>query len=366
MLFESRCIPPGGVTVPRNSAAIIVSAPCRLGRIGPLGSYQTLRHDTSAAPQAPSRLPWLPTMRARGHLTTERVVPRAMTRADGWRGLRERRRVGGYAELAPPRDLLPCVEAVWTYRTPDDGPPPQHRVLPHVGVSLCLEYRTRGADAGDIRALLLGPVRESRIFEPERGLVMEAVQLHPEWSRALLGVAPEDHTDRLDDWCDVRPRQAAELTGRAEEAVAAGRAPLPGLLSWLSGRWQRCRTDPATRLAHAALRRLRGEVGGQGRVEAVARELGVSPRHLRRVVGAVAGRSPKSIHRVERLNRAVAEGDATVKPRWAAVAAGHGYFDQAHLIREFRELVGFTPTDLHTERRTQRVRFFQAGEGAQP
>lgn len=274
--------------------------------------------------------------------------------------------MGGYAEFAPPPDLSPCVEAVWTYRTPTEGPPPQHRVLPHVGVSVCLEYRTRGREVLNLRALLLGPVRESRIFEPEPGLVMEAVRLRPEWSRALLGIAPEAHTDRLDEWLDVRPRRVAQLSDCAEEAVAKGRPALPGLLDWLCGHWHGCRTDPATRLTHAALRRLRGAPGGQGRVEAVARDLGVSPRHLRRVVRTVVGRSPKAIHRVERLNRAVAEGDGVARPQWAGVAVSHGYFDQAHLIREFRELVGTTPADLHAERRAQRVRFFQSAEGAGP
>jgi AraC-like DNA-binding protein len=35
---------------------------------------------------------------------------------------------------------------------------------------------------------------------------------------------------------------------------------------------------------------------------------------------------------------------------WAATAASCGYYDQAHLIREFRSFSGLTPLDYMTKR----------------
>ncbi len=37
--------------------------------------------------------------------------------------------------------------------------------------------------------------------------------------------------------------------------------------------------------------------------------------------------------------------DGQARADWAAVAAEHGYSDQAHLIDEFRDLAGLTPAD---------------------
>jgi AraC-like DNA-binding protein len=41
-------------------------------------------------------------------------------------------------------------------------------------------------------------------------------------------------------------------------------------------------------------------------------------------------------------------------PRWARLAVAAGYYDQPHLIREFRSLAGLTPGEVHRERARQR------------
>ena len=55
-----------------------------------------------------------------------------------------------------------------------------------------------------------------------------------------------------------------------------------------------------------------------------------------------------------RFQRAVGLLHAPARPTFAAIAAACGYFDQAHLNRDFRELAGATPTALRAE-----VNFFQ-------
>jgi AraC-like DNA-binding protein len=82
------------------------------------------------------------------------------------------------------------------------------------------------------------------------------------------------------------------------------------------------------------------------RVSELAAELGLSERQLRRAFDAVVGLSPKRFLRIVRFRRALHEARACTRPEWAAIAEQQGYFDQAHLIAEFRSLTGCTPSAL--------------------
>jgi AraC-like DNA-binding protein len=81
--------------------------------------------------------------------------------------------------------------------------------------------------------------------------------------------------------------------------------------------------------------------GGEVRVESVADRLGVTARHLRRAFTENVGIGPKEFARTVRLQRAVRM--AAISCDWARIAADAGYYDQAHLIADFRQLVGLTP-----------------------
>lgn len=77
------------------------------------------------------------------------------------------------------------------------------------------------------------------------------------------------------------------------------------------------------------------------RVESLAEELGLSRQYLRRLFVEHTGLSPKTFGRVGRLRRLLAvlrDGTPAVD---AALEAG--YADQAHMVHEFRALVGRTP-----------------------
>jgi AraC-like DNA-binding protein len=79
-------------------------------------------------------------------------------------------------------------------------------------------------------------------------------------------------------------------------------------------------------------------------VAALAREVGWSRRHLTQRFQEEVGLSPKVTARVLRFDRARRLLGRPARPALADVAAVCGYFDQAHLNREFRELSGLTPT----------------------
>lgn len=101
-----------------------------------------------------------------------------------------------------------------------------------------------------------------------------------------------------------------------------------------------------------AWRRLK-ESGGGLAVETLATEIGCSRKHLTARFTEHIGLPPKTMARILRFHGVVAELDRRGGKviRLGDLAAQHGYYDQAHMAREFRQLAGISPTE-HL-RRTQ-------------
>ena len=83
-------------------------------------------------------------------------------------------------------------------------------------------------------------------------------------------------------------------------------------------------------------------------VGAVARALGMSERHLHRRFLQQVGLSPSQFRRIRRLERVI---DALRRlppdPPMASFALDQGFFDQAHMNHELKDLTGMTPVALH-------------------
>jgi AraC-like DNA-binding protein len=95
---------------------------------------------------------------------------------------------------------------------------------------------------------------------------------------------------------------------------------------------------------------------GRGRVDELCAHVHLGPRQLRSEFHRELGIGPKTAARLMRFEHAVSRVGAAVRsgrtPSLAGVAADCGYADQSHLTRDFRQLVGLSPTAwLDQERR---------------
>lgn len=109
-------------------------------------------------------------------------------------------------------------------------------------------------------------------------------------------------------------------------------------------------SDPAIRYAISALE------AGQS-VAHVADRLGQSSRTFTRRFSAQVGIAPRRFARVRRLQRILRAARRTAAPDWSALAAQHGFTDQPHLVHDFRDLAGITPSAYkpHSPRRNNHV-----------
>jgi AraC-like DNA-binding protein len=100
--------------------------------------------------------------------------------------------------------------------------------------------------------------------------------------------------------------------------------------------------SPAIEWSWAQLQQTHGRIS----IARIAQELGWSHRRLISRFREQLGLTPKALARVIRFDRAVQSLSSSGSSGLAAVAFDCGYFDQAHMNRDFRELAGTTPAAL--------------------
>ncbi len=198
----------------------------------------------------------------------------------------------------------------------------------------------RGPDAH-----VLGPQQRARRKVIAAGQRAVIARLRLGAQQTVLGVSASSLAGRTvplevlwgpDDTARLLDAVASARTGA--EAVAA----LEGTLDARRGVFE-ARDDHAA-LVRAAAQRLDG-----ARVGDVAEALGVSERTLRRAFHEAAGMGPRSYARLLRFHRALGAARHAPRSDWARVAVACGYYDQAHLIAEFRAIAGVTPGVLLRE-----------------
>lgn len=220
--------------------------------------------------------------------------------------------------------------------------------VPSTGVHLVVRFGPHVPRGFDIHAM--GPRHKVRRKLIRGGQSTVIARLPLGTYRAVLGQSASEFAGRIVALGDIWDTAA---TQRLEEQLAAARdagAAAAILKAAIAERLEpgKC-FDTNLRLTQSALRRLETR-----NVTSVAGELGVSERHLRRVFREVVGLSPKAFFKLMRFERALNAAKGGSDLSWSDIAVGAGYYDQAHLIADFRSIAGATPREFLAEMRSQR------------
>jgi transcriptional regulator GlxA family with amidase domain len=79
-------------------------------------------------------------------------------------------------------------------------------------------------------------------------------------------------------------------------------------------------------------------------------QVGLSRRRFIEVFTAHVGLTPKVFTRLLRFHKARQFSEQVERPVWANIALACGYYDQAHLISDFRKFSGHTPAAYELQR----------------
>ena len=168
------------------------------------------------------------------------------------------------------------------------------------------------------------------------------VRLTPLGAHALLGVPMYELSNTVTDLSD--------LLGNGAETLATQLAEAPDwearftLLDRVLAAGIHAGPTPSPAVAHV-YRRL-SQSSGRAPIGDVANDIGWSHRHLVACFREQVGLPPKALARLLRFEQALGFLREVHRRPLAEVALAAGYYDQAHLNRDFRALAGCTPTEF--------------------
>jgi AraC-like DNA-binding protein len=231
-----------------------------------------------------------------------------------------------YREIDPSPRLAPYVECFWTGEVLNRF---SARVLPD-GCADILFVSQQGL-LTDVRAV--GVMTRPREFSLAAGTLLVGVRFHPGMAGVCLGRNLQSLNDQVVPLRSVMDSDADDLARcfSRQRSLDAKIGAIEDRLASL----------PTVTKVQRAIGDLIGRKG-QLALEDFSAAAGLGARQLRRACLQHAGLPPKQLARILRFRHAVTrlrQGEAGM----AELALDCGYYDQAHMIREFRDLAGITP-----------------------
>lgn len=243
-----------------------------------------------------------------------------------------------FHEIDPDSALSPYVWCYWEFTSPKTQQGPYlHRVMPDGCIHLVYARRSQHDDPA---LQLLGPRLGPLEVWINPSDIYWGVKFWPGASEALLHIAACEvaipsslarlHVPMLAKLLEERLSVCSTIT----EATAAFDEALLEAVRYATI------PDP---IVQAGVRAIIA-TEGQARMSEIARPLGLSKRQFQRRFSSATGLTPKQFARLRRFRSSASNVLQTPPEAWGQVAATYGYADQAHMIREFTEFSGLSPT----------------------
>jgi AraC-like DNA-binding protein len=244
--------------------------------------------------------------------------------------------------LAPSASTAPVVAALFVVECDLDMPLVS---IPRPEPQVVVRFGPSARNSLDVHALGAGGTVHRKVGR--RGQRAVVARLHLGAPESVLGIPASTIADRIvpleELWGAPAARRLVDRLFSARDMIDAAAVLEMAIADRFAA--ARDRGDRAQLVLNAA-ERLSG-----ASVSAVAADLGVSERHLRRVFREAVGVSPKAFTRLTRFHRALRAAREDGHANWADIAAAAGYYDQAHLIAEFRTIAGAPPRAFLNELR---------------
>jgi len=253
-----------------------------------------------------------------------------------------------YREILPLKSLAPFIECFWTLEGEVDLRETEpERILPDGCVEIILNFGARFNEVNEQcekrlqpAHFLVGQMTRPVIITPTGPVRLIGVRFHPGGTFPFLRVPMHETTNQIVGLGAIALDLKREFLARAESAASL-HLKVAAIEEVLAKHLQSCRQDSRLVDLTASVIRCAGRMS----VDSLATAAGLSSRQLRRRFLLEVGIGPKLLCRLLRFQQVLKAVDRNA-PEWADVALECGYYDQAHLINDFRQFAHQTPSVL--------------------
>ena len=235
-----------------------------------------------------------------------------------------------YREYKPDRALSALVNCFWFYDIGDGADHSFHRVIP----DNCVDFLFDFSDDTHGGKILGTGMMTKPVFSSKQRLL--GVRFNPEHAYQAFKLPLHQITDFTyelndisDSWGDLKQVFDRPFSESSLQIIS----------QQLKNCWKNQPTDP--RVGQAI--KLMSLKDPQISISDVAAEVGVTRQHLVRLFDKFVGISPKKFAKINRVQKIVETVKNSAAPSWVNTALDHGFFDQAHLIKDFKDVTGLSP-----------------------
>ena len=255
-----------------------------------------------------------------------------------------------YQEYDPPSELAQWVKLFWVFENQANESHPETIVadgFPELIIHFRSPFSEVGHSGRSLRqptAVVCGQLTRPLVLHSSIDAGMIGIRFQPSGMAPFLSTSMQALTDLrvsandlfadLDQLID----EIVESTDDSQRIAACNRFLFRSMTA-------DCQ-DLSVRRSLEIIRKSRGTIT----VESLADLAGKSRRSLELAFQREVGTSPKMYCRVTRFRHifdAISDPDASLN--WVKIALDTGYFDQSHLIRDFQQFAGSSPTVFLTE-----------------
>jgi AraC-like DNA-binding protein len=252
-----------------------------------------------------------------------------------------------YQEYQPPIELASWIKLFWVFESRSNEPVPE-TIVADGFPELIIHFRSPFGEAdraGQFQkqpaAVACGQLTRPLALQSSLDAGMLGIRFQPSGMAPFISTPMQLLTDArvpvedLFDDIDQLIEGIMESSDDAQRIAACNRFLIRSLVP--------DREHPCVRPTLEKIMQTRGQIS----VESLATRLGTSRRSLEMAFQREVGASPKMYCRITRFRQvfdALSKNGPSVN--WIQIALDSGFFDQPHMIRDFRQFAGAPPTSF--------------------
>lgn len=255
-----------------------------------------------------------------------------------------------YQTFEPDQDLSILVKCYWTLECPKEEKPEKQTIIPdgcmemvfHYG-DLFRQYTENGNSLVQPRCFVIGQLTQPLEIEPTGETGIFSVRFHPNGFLPFSTIPikeMENTAVSLEKLFGDDGRQMAQKVLGAPSALEKIKVVESFLLNRLTD------AETVDRIVKSTIETIL-TANGQLSIDELSRQSNINQRQLERKFSTAVGLSPKQLSKTIRLQ-------ATLKmllnekfTSLTDLAYKNEYYDQAHFIKDFKELTGHTPKQFY-------------------